>query len=389
MNEGSGLCVALGGVLKATAEASGLPNSLYVDEGGAEVERARVFAGGWACAGRASDVARSGEVQPVDLYGLPLLLLRDAGGAIRVFHNVCSHRGQLLVREPCKVQGVIRCPYHSWTYGLDGGLRGTPHIGGVGRHEAPGFEPSRHGLKPVRSAVWADQVFVDVSGVAPPFEHCIGELVARWRPFWGDDGPDLLRISGDGSTLEMEVQANWKLAVENYCESYHLPWVHPGLNTYSRLQDHYNISGTDGFSGQGVTAYNLVDVAGTSLPRFPSWPAERERTAEYVSLFPNLLLGLQVDHFFTLLVRPLSPSRTREELRIYYIGEEAKQDRYEASRRAVLESWRVVFSEDVWAVEGMQAGRRSPAFQGGVFTPVMDVPTHDFHRWVAGRLMAA
>lgn len=376
-------------VLADTATASGLPNDCYTGEHAAALERERVFGRSWSCVGRASDVPRKGEVMPVDLYGLPLMLVRDGEDRVRVFHNVCSHRGQLLVREPCKVQGMIRCPYHSWTYGLDGTLRGTPHLGGVGRHEHAGFDRSQHGLKPVRSQVWADQVFVDLSGAAPAFDDCIAPLVARWRPFWGDDGIDLLRITQDGSCMEMEVAANWKLAVENYCEAYHLPWVHPGLNTYSKLEDHYNIAGTPGFSGQGVSAYNLVDVAGTALPKFPAWPATRERTAEYVSLFPNLLLGLQADHFFTLLIRPVTPSLTREELRIYYVGDEGRQDRYDASRRAVLESWRVVFGEDVWAVEGLQAGRRSPAFRGGVFSPAMDVPTHDFHRWVAERLQAA
>ena len=380
---------ALDAVLRETRDARGLPNACYTAEAAAAVERERVFGRSWSCVGRASDVPRQGEVVPVDLYGLPLMLVRGADERVRVFHNVCSHRGQLLVREACKVQGMIRCPYHSWTYGLDGDLRGTPHLGGVGVHELAGFDRAQHGLKPVRSQVWADQVFVDLSGEAPAFADFIAPLAERWAPLWGAQGPDLLRITQDGSTLEMEVQANWKLAVENYCEAYHLPWVHPSLNSYSKLEDHYNICGARGFSGQGVVAYNLVDVAGTSLPRFPAWPAERERTAEYVSLFPNLLLGLQADHFFALLIRPISPTRTREELRVYYVGDEGRQDRYEASRRAVLESWRVVFGEDVWAVEGMQAGRASPAFGGGVFSPEMDVPTHDFHRWVAERLQAA
>ena len=379
----------LDAVLRDTAHATGLPNEFYTDEQAAVLEREHVFGRSWACIGRASDVPRKGELLPVELYGLPLVLLRDSADQVRVFHNVCSHRGQLLVREPCKVQGVIRCPYHSWTYGLDGSLRGTPHLGGVGSHDHSAFDRAQHGLKAVRSHVWADQVFIDLSGNAPEFADFIAPLTDRWRPLWGDDGADLLRITQDGSHMEMEVAANWKLAVENYCEAYHLPWVHPSLNTYSKLEDHYNIDGVSGFSGQGVTAYNLVDVAGTALPKFPAWPADRERTAEYISLFPNLLLGLQADHFLTLLIRPVTPTLTREELRVYYVGDEGRQDRYEASRTAVLESWRVVFGEDVWAVEGMQAGRRSPAFKGGVFSPAMDVPTHDFHRWMASRLQAA
>ena len=104
------------------------------------------------------------------------LLLRDLEGHIRVFHNVCSHRGVELVTQPTTVKKTITCPYHSWCYGLDGGLRATPSIGGPGRNTCEGFDKARHGLKPVRSAVWFDVVFVNLSGDAAPFEDYIAPL---------------------------------------------------------------------------------------------------------------------------------------------------------------------------------------------------------------------
>jgi choline monooxygenase len=189
-----------------------------------------------------------------------------------------------------------------------------------------------------------------------------------------------------GGSLDIEVQCNWKLAVENYCEAYHLPWVHPSLNKYSRLEDHYNIMVADNFAGQGSYAYNLADVAGTRLPKFPAWPGDKQRQAEYIAFYPNVLLGIQADHAFALMLEPVSQQRTVEHLRVYYVGDEAAGDEYAANRTATLESWRVVFSEDISAVEGMQRGRLSSAFKGGVFSPVMDTPTHHFHRWVAGLL---
>jgi choline monooxygenase len=312
-------------------------------------------------------------------------VLRDKSDDLRVFHNVCSHRGEQLVSESCQVQGMLRCPYHSWTYGLDGQLRGTPHIGGVGVHEADDFDRARHGLKPVRSALWLDLIFVNLSGDAIPFEEHIAPLMKRWEGFWGEAGFELLRRVNMGGSLELRIRANWKLAVENYCESYHLPWVHPGLNTYSRLEDHYHIFGDDLFSGQGSTAYNLADVAGTSLPTFPAWPRDKLRHAEYLSLYPNVLLGLQADHFFAMVLEPEAPDSTRETLQVYYVGDDADSDAFAAARSATLESWRVVFAEDVRVVEGMQKGRASPGFKGGVFSAVMDTPTHHFHRWVASR----
>ena len=187
----------------------------------------------------------------------------------------------------------------------------------------------------------------------------------------------------------MEVQCNWKLAVENYCESYHLPFIHPDLNRYSRLEDHYDIMIEDRFGGQGSWTYNLSGDAGVSLPTVPEWPVERQKEAEYVSFYPNVLLGLQADHAFVMIIEPKSASSSTEHLRVYYVGDEALEDQYEGCRKSVLESWRVVFQEDVAAVEGMQRGRLSPGYEGGVFSPVMDNPTHHFHKWVANRLQAA
>lgn len=374
---------------RPTAEATGLPNEAYTSAEFQRMERDVLLANTWMCIGMASDLPIKGYALPLNVLGLPLLVLKDKADTTRVFHNVCSHRGEQLVSQPCQVQGMLRCPYHSWTYALDGKLRGTPHIGGIGIHEVEGFNQAAHGLKQVRSAVWMDLIFVNLSGDAPPFEEHIAPLMERWEPFWGTQGFNLLRRVNMGGSLKLEIQANWKLAVENYCESYHLPWVHPALNNYSRLEDHYHIFIDDLLSGQGSTAYNLADVAGTSLPQFPAWPERQLRNAEYVSLYPNVLLGIQADHFFALVLEPLAPDRTREHLQIYYVGDEAQGDAFAAARTATLEAWRLVFSEDVGVVEGMQRGRASPGFRGGLFSPVMDTPTHHFHRWVANRLTPA
>jgi choline monooxygenase len=127
-------------------------------------------------------------------------------------------------------------------------------------------------------------------------------------------------------------------------------------------------------------------VAGTQLPRLATWPAERAHVAEYPALYPNVLLGFHADHAFAVLLNPLSAERTREELRIYYVSQGAASDTYAACRASTLSAWGSVFGEDVFAVEGMQQGRASPGYRGGVFSPVMDVPTHHFHCWVAQKL---
>ncbi len=262
---------------------------------------------------------------------------------------------------------MIRCQYHSWSYDLNGNLKGTPHVGGINQHKDERFKCEKHGLKALRSAVWMDMVFVNISGDAPTFEEHIAPLVERWKPFLGENGLELIRSSKVGSTFELPVKSNWKLTVENYCEAYHLPWVHPALNTYSKLEDHYNIMFEDRFAGQGSYKYNLSATAGTHLPKFPSWPEDQLRHAEYVAVFPNVLLGIQADHAFAMMIDPIAPEQTIEKLRLYYVGDESLDPKYDACREATLESWKVVFAEDVFAVETMQKGRHSPGFGGGVF----------------------
>lgn len=370
-------------VERPIAEARGLPNEAYTSEGQWELERDKLFARTWTCIGFASDLPAGPYAEPVDLMGMPLLILKDAQGGVRVFHNVCSHRGQRLVPGAGPVKGMLRCPYHSWTYDLDGRLRGTPHIGGPGVHRLEGFDCGRHGLKVVRSEIWMDMVFVDISDKAPPFEEHIAPLMERWRQYWGDSYGRYKRAGGEN--IELELKANWKLAIENYCESYHLPWVHPGLNSYSRLEDHYNIMVADRFSGQGTRVYQLPETA-DRLPQLEVWPRDKLRMAEYIAVYPNLMLGVHVDQFFAVRVDPLAPDRTRESMRLYYVDCDRGDEGWDATRLRLESAWRSIFCEDVGVVEGMQLGRRSPAFDGGLFSPVMDEANHHFHRWVAATL---
>ncbi len=365
--------------------AAGLPNDAYTSSAFAALERDAVLGRSWTCIGVGHQVANPGDVRPVTLLGLPLILLRDMDGEIRVFHNVCSHRGMELVTAPCRSKGTLRCPYHSWTYHLNGDLRATPFVGGPGTTDCGGFDKARHGLKPVRSAVWFDAVFVNLSGDAPDFAEFIAPLAERWRDF----DASRLRHGGEDSRFQVDVACNWKLAVENYCEAYHLPWIHPGLNSYSRLEDHYNIECDGHFAGQGSLAYRpALNGNADPFPAHPGLPDQWIGAAEYIALFPNVLFGIHADHFYTVCLQPVTVSRTIEHFEIYYFDEEAADADHGKLRQANAAQWLGVFEEDRGVVEGMQRGRASPAFRGGVFSPVMDRPTHCFHKWVASKLTA-
>ncbi len=377
----SGLEAALAAILRPGEVGQGLPNACYLEGPATDLEQQALFEGRWACIGFGKDVPQSGDVSPVDFLGQPLVIVRGQDKEVRVYHNVCSHRGMILVEDAGNCKGVIRCPYHSWCYDLTGKLRRTPLVGGPGQDNHPDFDKSQHGLRQVRSHVWMDMIFVNLSGDAPAFEKVHSDLMARWSEF--AEAP--LHHGGPDSTLTFDLQCNWKLAVENYCESYHLPWVHPGLNSYSRIEDHYNIIEDGRYSGQGSLVYRPVLSAteSESFPALPGLSPQWDAGAEYIVLYPNVLLGIHKDHFFAILLEPRGAEMTAERVEIYYFDPACKGSDYAELRELNARTWRSVFQEDVGVVEGMQRGRKSPGFQGGVFTPVMDPPTRAFHLWAA------
>lgn len=370
----------LNAVRRPVADANGLPNAHYIDEGTFDAEAKAVLHATWTGLAVGADVPHAGDAKPIDHLGIPLLLLRDKDGDVRVFQNICRHRGMILVDAPRKIEGAIRCPYHSWCYSTKGALVSTPHVGGAGHNTHPSIVNDDLGLIEVRSHIWRDIVFINLDGTAEPFEDVHSDLIARWHEHTAP-----LYHGGPDSTFTLNVACNWKLAVENYAESYHLPWVHPGLNSYSRLEDHYHIEQPGAFSGQGTLVYRqLTGDDGAIFPDFDGLGPQWDKGAEYVCLYPNVLLGAQREHAFAIILRPLATDQTAEHVHIYY----ASPHTDDALRAQNTAQWKEVFEEDIGVVEGMQKGRHAPGFDGGRFSPVMDSPTHCFHDWVATKLGA-
>ena len=375
-----------GNTSSAEISARGLANQHYTDRDTWQTERDQVVAKTWAGLSFSADIQKAGSLYPVQFMGLPLLMVRDQSGQARVFHNVCSHRGMTLVAEPGDAGLMIRCPYHRWGYTLTGDLKNTPNIGGMGVHSIEGFDCGEHGLKEVRSEEHMGIVFINLSGDAPALEEHLNPILERWGALAGSDfAQRLVGDTGEFGSMELMVNSNYKLAVENYCESYHLPFVHPDLNTYSPLDAHYNLVVEPLASGQGTHVYDLTRGAETPLPMFENWDRNRIKTAEYLSLYPNVLLGIQADHFLAILLMSEAPDSTRERLQFLYADNDALGDQHSARRKSLHEAWNLVFAEDVSVVEGMQRGRASPGFTGGVFSPLMDIPTAHFHSWFGER----
>ena len=371
----------------AITQSAALPNRAYTSHDDWLKERDTVIAQTWAGLGFSSDIAEPGNVYPVTFMGLPLVMVRDQHGRARVFHNVCRHRGMQLVAEAGDAGLVIRCPYHKWGYDLSGQLKATPNIGGMGVHEVAGFDCADHALTRVRCDESMGVVYINLSGDAPALSEHLEPLLSRWRDLAGPSFDQQLTADrSEHGSMELVLNSNYKLAVENYCESYHLPFVHPDLNTYSPLDAHYNLTVDPLASGQGTRVYDLTRGDSEPLPQFADWDSERLKTAEYLSLYPNVLLGIQADHFFVILLMSEAVDQTRERLQFLYADTAAIDEAYAARRENLHTAWSIVFAEDISVVEGMQRGRGSPAFDGGLFTPLMDVPTHHFHQWFLSRL---
>ena len=375
-------------VEKPITQARGMPNAAYTEAACFEFERAHLFGKTWSALAFADEHREKGVVTPVEFMGLPLLIVAAPEGTPRVFHNVCSHRGMKLLNARKKTNGLLVCPYHAWSYGLDGDLKATPNIGGVGKPQADGFCRQSHGLKEVRAHAWMGILFIDLSGEAKPFAEHAAPLTQRYRALIGERGEAEMVISQSDRGISLTANCNWKLAAENYLEAYHLPTIHPSLNSYSPLERHYCMLISDDFAGQGSDTFSPSLEGSEKLPIFPHWPQAKRNIGEYPTFYPNVLLGYQMNHFYAILLLPLSAERTLEEVRFFYVGDGADDPDCQRGRETNLDAWQKIFAEDIDAVEGMQRGRRSPGFRGGVFSPALDAPTHHFHKWVARKYRA-
>ena len=228
-------------------------------------------------------------------------------------------------------------------------------------------------------------LFINIDGEADDFEQTAGTLINRYKTLMGDNAENQLVKSGADGELTMTLQCNWKLAIENYLEAYHLPVIHPSLNSYSPLSQHTPEIFAELASGQITSTFDPGLDRENPLPLLPNWDQKRISVGEYPVLYPNLMLGMQANHMFVLIVTPLSPGVCREDLAIYYVEEAATSNSYEQQRADNLIAWAGVFNEDIEPCERMQIGRNSPGFSGGAFSPVLDRCSHHFHQWIANQ----
>jgi len=284
--------------------AATLPGPLFSDAQVFTDETRTLIQRSWVCVGRADEIPHPGDFRTYDIGGSGVIVLRDAEGDIRAYHNVCRHRGtRILEADSGTGLTVLQCPYHAWTYGLDGHLVGAPHM-----EQAEDFEPSENGLYTLRSEVWRGFLFLSVDPKVEPLRDYLGEFVERAAPY------PLERLRR-AHRVTYEIAANWKLIVQNANECYHCPGVHPQL---VRLTP-YRSGEEDLRKGPVFGGWmDFVDGARTLAPNgatsrrtFPGLSAEDLRRVYYYVLYPSNFLSLLPDYVTLDWFIPLSPERTR------------------------------------------------------------------------------
>ena len=213
----------------------------------------------------------------------------------------------------------------------------------------------------------------------------MADVYAPLEERWAHHDLSLLRYGG---SQRLRINGNWKLAMENFQEGYHLPMTHPFLNSLSSLENHYSVV-EPAYQGQGSHYYDTVEAGHGDLPNFPDLPDYWKHRAEYPAVMPNLMFGMHPDHFLFFGVIPLSPSLTEEVFHFYFIGDAALGEKHNAMRERVMTNLSSINAEDIGVVESMQAGRHSPGWETGPFSPYQEATLHQFQLKIAKMLDAA
>jgi choline monooxygenase len=325
-----------------------LPTTAYT-EAAFELERERLFPGAWCAVTIASMLPEPGDALPIDFAGWPLLLVRSPSGEINAFFNICRHRGMRLVDGWCRLDKVIRCPWHSWTYDLDGNLTATPNLSGWKQNAPHSLDPKLFGLKQLRVAVWNDIVFVNVDGQAAALGESLQELAAAVRSY------DFSAFQYS-RTWNISLEGNWKVVMEGGLEDYHTPWGHPQYVT--GVEDYkvdYLLGPSHGgylvSRSQAASSLHGIDDK-SALPAVTGLDGD---SLQYyiINLFPNTLLALERDHLVVMLFMPESWDRTKVVFYQYFVGDAAHADAFRDLREAYFKSQSLIFEQDAVFVKAV------------------------------------
>jgi choline monooxygenase len=345
-----------------------IPSPWYFDSRVADLERQTVFANAWQVAGRADQVREKGQFFTADLGEEPIVVARGDDGQLRAFYNVCRHHAAAVVTEAQGCAKQFRCPYHGWTYGIDGALKGMVEFEGVCN-----FDRAQNGLVPVRAEVWENFVFVNLDGHAAPLSEFLGAVPKIVAPL---ELSQKLKYS-DRRTYTLE--CNWKVYVDNYLDGgYHVPHAHKGLSSVIEYTKY--------------TIENFERACLQSSPLSSGATSEagvaetRQGRAFYLWIYPNFMINAYEGVMDTNLVLPLAVDKCAVVFDYYFADTSSTADARHKESIAVSEK---VQEEDMAICDAVQRGLGSRGYVAGRLSVRREAGEHLFHRLLHADLVGA
>jgi glycine betaine catabolism A len=351
-----------------TAGAKTLPQRYVISPEVFAREREKVFSTQWVLVGHQSEIAQAGDHFVREVAGESLIIVRDQKGEARGFYNVCRHRGTRLCEEPAGHSSTIQCPYHAWTYGLDGRLIGAPHMDKVS-----GFDKAEHSLHCVGLAQWEGFIFVNLANEPAPLAEWFAPLLGKFS-HWN------LPKLRSGKRIEYDVRANWKLICENYSECYHCPGVHPTLSKVSPYDSAENDLTEGPFLGgfmkinRGKSLTMSGNACALAVGDAEAEGKEGKEQVFYYSIFPNMLLSMHPEYVMVHQLWPQSPDRTLIQCDWFFHPDAAGVSDPSYNPDDAVEFWDMTNKQDWHVCELSHQGIASRAYRPGPYSPRESIP---------------
>ena len=326
-------------------------------------EQEKIFSEQWVLVGHQSQIAKAGDYLTADVAAESLIIVRDKQGAIHGFYNVCRHRGSRLLENRNGQSAAIQCPYHAWTYALDGRLIGAPHM-----DEVLGFSKADYSLHAVNLALWEGFIFVNLADSPAPLAEWFKPLVGKFS-HWN------MAALRSAKRIEYDVRANWKLMFQNYSECYHCLGVHPELSKISPYDSAENDLTEGPFLGgfmriaSGKSLTMSGDACALPVGKFGD---EDFRFVFYYSIFPNMLLSLHPDYAMVHQLEPQSPERTLIFCDWFFNPEAFDHSDFDPDD--AVKFWDMVNKQDWHVCELSQQGISSRAYEPGPYSARESIP---------------
>ncbi len=354
------------------AQARAMPKSVYTDPGFTALEEEHIFRHDWLCAGRADALPNPGDYLTMQIAGEPVIVLRDGSGALRAMSNVCRHRMSTLLEGRGNTRAIV-CPYHAWTYNLDGALRGAP---AMGLNDA--FCRTDIALPQVRCVDWLGWIMVTLNPDAPPPHEALAEIEALVGQFHMEHYAEAFRE-------EFRWATNWKVLAENFMESYHLPVCHAG--TIGNTVDLMKMTCPEGrpaFNYHYIIKNDALDLT-LAHPTNTTLKGEDRRTTWLISVYPSLMITLSPGYFWYLSLTPDGPGHVNVlyggGLAPEFVADPKSQEHF-ARLKALLDD---VNTEDKGCVERVYRGLCAGMSEPGPLSH-LERPNYDFAAWIASRI---